>query len=192
MYVGVFDDLAQTQFASRIAEWNYANCRRPGEMQIKLGYAIIDEFHNFDLENYRMPQFGPIKKLNFDGFERILFFSATAPARIADAALQAIGFVGLEKPTNSASEVLDAEMPLGYVHKELRRTANRDQESFKHLQRLFRYEPRAKAVVLTSSKRMVEWLASEWELYFRIVWIHGNLTTSERVRRAESLRFKES
>ncbi|QLQ82249.1 hypothetical protein HG537_0G05050 [Torulaspora globosa] len=28
VYVGVFDDLAQTQFASRIAEWDYANSRR--------------------------------------------------------------------------------------------------------------------------------------------------------------------
>ncbi|QLQ82248.1 hypothetical protein HG537_0G05040 [Torulaspora globosa] len=175
-------------------------------MQVKLGYAIMDEFHNFHLEKYRKPQFEPIKDLNFDGFEKILFFSATAPARIADAALQAIGFAGLEKPTTSASETFAAEkkclkgirgcstpmmdlvtkIPLGHVHKELRRTANPYQEAFKLLKGLFRYDPSAKAVVLTGSKRMVEWLASEWELDFRMVWIHGDLTTSEKVRRAES------
>ncbi|QLQ79359.1 hypothetical protein HG537_0B07130 [Torulaspora globosa] len=63
VYVGVFDDLSQTQFASRIAEWDYANSCRPGGMQVKLGYAIMDEFHNFDLEKYRKPR--QLKALNF-------------------------------------------------------------------------------------------------------------------------------
>ncbi|QLQ80659.1 hypothetical protein HG537_0E00100 [Torulaspora globosa] len=81
---------------------------------------------------------------------------------------------------------LVTKIPLGHVHKELRRTANPYQEAFKLLKGLFQYEPSAKAVVLTASKGMVEWLASEWELDFRMVWIHGGLTTSEKVRRAES------
>lgn len=33
---------------------------------------------------------------------------------------------------------------------------------------------------------MVQQLASEWEQDFRIVWIHGELATSEKVKRAES------
>lgn len=82
---------------------------RSTERQIKLGYAIIDEFHNFHLEKYRKPQFEPIKRLKFDGFEKVLSFSAAAPARIAGAALQSIGFIGLEKPATSLRETILVE-----------------------------------------------------------------------------------
>lgn len=110
---------------------------------IKLGYAIVDEFHNFHLEKYRRPQFAPIDELYFDDFEKILFFSATASAQLADDAFKAIGFADIEKFALCASEVLDAEkrcslgvrgcytpmvdlvtkMPLDHVSKTLRRVS---------------------------------------------------------------------
>lgn len=46
VYVGVFDDFAQTQFASRIAEWGYANTadqqkdRSSWAMRLSMSFTI--------------------------------------------------------------------------------------------------------------------------------------------------------
>ncbi|CAI7425386.1 CRE_collapsed_G0044940.mRNA.1.CDS.1 [Saccharomyces cerevisiae] len=78
------------------------------------------------------------------------------------------------------------KVPLSHVYKEFKHVSKPYQEAFKLLKSLFMYEPQAKAVVLLNSKWMVEWLAKEWELDFKIVWIHGELKASEKAKRADS------
>ncbi|KAF4005490.1 DEAD/DEAH box helicase family protein [Saccharomyces cerevisiae] len=91
LYVGIYDDLASTNFTDRIAAWeNIVECTFRTN-NVKLGYLIVDEFHNFETEVYRQSQFGGITNLDFDAFEKAIFLSGTAPEAVADAALQRIG-----------------------------------------------------------------------------------------------------
>ena len=58
LYVGIYDDLASTNFTDRIAAWeNIVECTFRTN-NVKLGYLIVDEFHNFETEVYRQSQFG--------------------------------------------------------------------------------------------------------------------------------------
>lgn len=93
VYVGGYDDLATEEFAARIVEWESSNGKNAN-----LCYLVIDEFHNLETETYRRKNFERIRKVQFDAFERVLFLSATAPAAVADGAIQRAGFKGLEKP----------------------------------------------------------------------------------------------
>ncbi|KAF4000856.1 Y' element ATP-dependent helicase domain protein [Saccharomyces cerevisiae] len=78
LYVGIYDDLASTNFTDRIAAWeNIVECTFRTN-NVKLGYLIVDEFHNFETEVYRQSQFGGITNLDFDAFEKAIFLSGTA------------------------------------------------------------------------------------------------------------------
>ncbi|KAF4004101.1 DEAD/DEAH box helicase family protein [Saccharomyces cerevisiae] len=82
LYVGIYDDLASTNFTDRIAAWeNIVECTFRTN-NVKLGYLIVDEFHNFETEVYRQSQFGGITNLDFDAFEKAIFLSGTAPEAV--------------------------------------------------------------------------------------------------------------
>ncbi|KAF4005988.1 DEAD/DEAH box helicase family protein [Saccharomyces cerevisiae] len=73
LYVGIYDDLASTNFTDRIAAWeNIVECTFRTN-NVKLGYLIVDEFHNFETEVYRQSQFGGITNLDFDALRKQSF-----------------------------------------------------------------------------------------------------------------------
>ncbi|DAA06637.1 uncharacterized protein YHL050C [Saccharomyces cerevisiae S288C] len=109
LYVGIYDDLASTNFTDRIAAWeNIVECTFRTN-NVKLGYLIVDELHNFETEVYRQSQFGGITNLDFDAFEKAIFLSGTAPEAVADAALQRIGLTGLAKKSMDINELKRSE-----------------------------------------------------------------------------------
>ncbi|QLL32488.1 hypothetical protein HG536_0D00100 [Torulaspora globosa] len=167
---------------------------------MKLGYIIIDEFHNLLSETYRSSRFKRMRNLNFDAFEKTLFFSATAPPDIAEGALHQIGFKGLERAPTSVEQVTDqvkitpkqpcanlvAEMPLGHIHKEFKSSDDPKLEAVKMLRGLFKRRPNSKAIVVVNEISLVEALASEWAPLFNLVWVHGNLSSEQKAARARS------
>ncbi|CAD6643298.1 HN1_G0013160.mRNA.1.CDS.1 [Saccharomyces cerevisiae] len=207
LYVGIYDDLASTNFTDRIAAWeNIVECTfRTND--VKLGYLIVDEFHNFETEVYRQSQFGGITNLDFDAFEKAIFLSGTAPEAVADAALQRIGLTGLAKKSMDINELKrsedlsrglssyptrmfnlikeKSEVPLGHVHKIRKKVESQPEEALKLLLALFEIEPESKAIVVASTTNEVEELACSWRKYFRVVWIHGKLGAAEKVSRTK-------
>ncbi|KAF4002688.1 DEAD/DEAH box helicase family protein [Saccharomyces cerevisiae] len=92
LYVGIYDDLASTNFTDGIAAWeNIVECTFRTN-NVKLGYLIVDEFHNFETEVYRHN-----------------LLSGTAPEAVADAALQRIGLTGLAKKSMDINELKRSE-----------------------------------------------------------------------------------
>ncbi|KAF4001148.1 DEAD/DEAH box helicase family protein [Saccharomyces cerevisiae] len=203
LYVGIYDDLASTNFTDRIAAWeNIVECTFRTN-NVKLGYLIVDEFHNFETEVYRQSQFGGITNLDFDAFEKAIFLSGTAPEAVADAALQRIGLTGLAKKSMDINELKrsedlsrglssyptrmfnlikeKSEVPLGHVHKIRKKVESQPEEALKLLLALFESEPESKAIVVASTTNEVEELACSWRKYFRVVWIHGKLGAAEKV-----------
>lgn len=191
--MGVYDDLANEDFAGRIVGWESSNGKNTN-----LCYFVVDEFHNLETETYRRKTFDRIPKVQFDAFEKVLFLSATAPAAIADGALRRVGFKGLEKPEPGlkATDTGDSsggmtcyptklfnvieEVPLGHVQKEFLKVADSSREAFKLL------KAHARAVVAVGSRRKVEELSEEWNEHFRITWTHGHLKTGEKIGRIRS------
>ncbi|KAF4000844.1 Y element ATP-dependent helicase [Saccharomyces cerevisiae] len=207
LYVGIYDDLASTNFTDRIAAWeNIVECTFRTN-NVKLGYLIVDEFHNFETEVYRQSQFGGITNLDFDAFEKAIFLSGTAPEAVADAALQRIGLTGLAKKSMDINELKrsedlsrglssyptrmfnlikeKSEVPLGHVHKIRKKVESQPEEALKLLLALFESEPESKAIVVASTTNEVEELACSWRKYFRVVWIHGKLGAAEKVSRTK-------
>ena len=207
LYVGIYDDLASTNFTDRIAAWeNIVECTFRTN-NVKLGYLIVDEFHNFETEVYRQSQFGGITNLDFDAFEKAIFLSGTAPEAVADAALQRIGLTGLAKKSMDINELKrsedlsrglssyptrmfnlikeKSEVPLGHVHKIWKKVESQPEEALKLLLALFEIEPESKAIVVASTTNEVEELACSWRKYFRVVWIHGKLGAAEKVSRTK-------
>ena len=207
LYVGIYDDLASTNFTDRIAAWeNIVECTFRTN-NVKLGYLIVDEFHNFETEVYRQSQFGGITNLDFDAFEKAIFLSGTAPEAVADAALQRIGLTGLAKKSMDINELKrsedlsrglssyptrmfnlikeKSEVPLGHVHKIWKKVESQPEEALKLLLALFESEPESKAIVVASTTNEVEELACSWRKYFRVVWIHGKLGAAEKVSRTK-------
>ncbi|CAD6651511.1 SX2_G0021590.mRNA.1.CDS.1, partial [Saccharomyces cerevisiae] len=207
LYVGIYDDLASTNFTDRIAAWeNIVECTFRTN-NVKLGYLIVDEFHNFETEVYRQSQFGGITNLDFDAFEKAIFLSGTAPEAVADAALQRIGLTGLAKKSMDINELKrsedlsrglssyptrmfnlikeKSEVPLGHVHKIRKKVESQPEEALKLLLALFEIEPESKAIVVASTTSQVEELACSWRKYFRVVWIHGKLGAAEKVSRTK-------
>ena len=207
LYVGIYDDLASTNFTDRIAAWeNIVECTFRTN-NVKLGYLIVDEFHNFETEVYRQSQFGGITNLDFDAFEKAIFLSGTAPEAVADAALQRIGLTGLAKKSMDINELKRSEdlsrglssyptrmfnlikekskVPLGHVHKIRKKVESQPEEALKLLLALFESEPESKAIVVASTTNEVEELACSWRKYFRVVWIHGKLGAAEKVSRTK-------
>ncbi|CAH1830665.1 unnamed protein product [Saccharomyces cerevisiae] len=207
LYVGIYDDLASTNFTDRIAAWeNIVECTFRTN-NVKLGYLIVDEFHNFETEVYRQSQFGGITNLDFDAFEKAIFLSGTAPEAVADAALQRIGLTGLAKKSMDINELKrsedlsrglssyptrmfnlikeKSEVPLGHVHKIRKKMESQPEEALKLLLALFESEPESKAIVVASTTNEVEELACSWRKYFRVVWIHGKLGAAEKVSRTK-------
>ena len=207
LYVGIYDDLASTNFTDRIAAWeNIVECTFRTN-NVKLGYLIVDEFHNFETEVYRQSQFGGITNLDFDAFEKAIFLSGTAPEAVADAALQRIGLTGLAKKSMDINELKrsedlsrglssyptrmfnlikeKSEVPLGHVHKIRKKVESQPEEALKLLLALFEIEPESKAIVVASTTNEVEELACSWRKYFRVVWIHGKLGAAEKVSRTK-------
>ncbi|KAF4006177.1 DEAD/DEAH box helicase family protein [Saccharomyces cerevisiae] len=207
LYVGIYDDLASTNFTDRIAAWeNIVECTFRTN-NVKLGYLIVDEFHNFETEVYRQSQFGGITNLDFDAFEKAIFLSGTAPEAVADAALQRIGLTGLAKKSMDINELKRSEdlsrglssyptrmfnlikekskVPLGHVHKIWKKVESQPEEALKLLLALFESEPESKAIVVASTTNEVEELACSWRKYFRVVWIHGKLGAAEKVSRTK-------
>ncbi|CAH1829803.1 unnamed protein product [Saccharomyces cerevisiae] len=201
------DDLASTNFTDRIAAWeNIVECTFRTN-NVKLGYLIVDEFHNFETEVYRQSQFGGITNLDFDAFEKAIFLSGTAPEAVADAALQHIGLTGLAKKSMDINELKrsedlsrglssyptrmfnlikeKSEVPLGHVHKIRKKVESQPEEALKLLLALFESEPESKAIVVASTTNEVEELACSWRKYFRVVWIHGKLGAAEKVSRTK-------
>lgn len=167
LYVGIYDDLASTNFTDRIAAWeNIVECTFRTN-NVKLGYLIVDELHNFETEVYRQSQFGGITNLDFDAFEKAIFLSGTAPEAVADAALQRIGLTGLAKKSMDINELKRSEdlsrglssyptrmfnlikekskVPLGHVHKIRKKVESQPEEALKLLLALFESEPESKA-----------------------------------------------
>ena len=207
LYVGIYDDLASTNFTDRIAAWeNIVECTFRTN-NVKLGYLIVDEFHNFETEVYRQSQFVGITNLDFDAFEKAIFLSGTAPEAVADAALQRIGLTGLAKKSMDINELKrsedlsrglssyptrmfnlikeKSEVPLGHVHKIWKKVESQPEEALKLLLALFEIEPESKAIVVASTTNEVEELACSWRKYFRVVWIHGKLGAAEKVSRTK-------
>ena len=208
LYVGIYDDLASTNFTDRIAAWeNIVECTFRTN-NVKLGYLIVDELHNFETEVYRQSQFGGITNLDFDAFEKAIFLSGTAPEAVADAALQRIGLTGLAKKSMDINELKRSEdlsrglssyptrmfnlikekskVPLGHVHKIWKKVESQPEEALKLLLALFESEPESKAIVVASTTNQVEELACSWRKYFRlVVWIHGKLGAAEKVSRTK-------
>ncbi|CAH1831327.1 unnamed protein product [Saccharomyces cerevisiae] len=207
LYVGIYDDLASTNFTDRIAAWeNIVECTFRTN-NVKLGYLIVGEFHNFETEVYRQSQFGGITNLDFDAFEKAIFLSGTAPEAVADAALQRIGLTGLAKKSMDINELKrsedlsrglssyptrmfnlikeKSEVPLGHVHKIRKKVESQPEEALKLLLALFESEPESKAIVVASTTNEVEELACSWRKYFRVVWIHGKLGAAEKVSRTK-------
>ncbi|KZV10967.1 hypothetical protein WN66_02123 [Saccharomyces cerevisiae] len=207
LYVGIYDDLASTNFTDRIAAWeNIVECTFRTN-NVKLGYLIVDEFHNFETEVYRQSQFGGITNLDFDAFEKAIFLSGTAPEAVADAALQRIGLTGLAKKSMDINELKrsedlsrglssyptrmfnlikeKSEVPLGHVHKIRKKVESQPEEALKLLLALFESEPESKAIVVASTTNEMEELACSWRKYFRVVWIHGKLGAAEKVSRTK-------
>ncbi|KAF4000294.1 DEAD/DEAH box helicase family protein [Saccharomyces cerevisiae] len=207
LYVGIYDDLASTNFTDGIAAWeNIVECTFRTN-NVKLGYLIVDEFHNFETEVYRQSQFGGITNLDFDAFEKAIFLSGTAPEAVADAALQRIGLTGLAKKSMDINELKrsedlsrglssyptrmfnlikeKSEVPLGHVHKIRKKVESQPEEALKLLLALFESEPESKAIVVASTTNEVEELACSWRKYFRVVWIHGKLGAAEKVSRTK-------
>ncbi|QHB08943.1 hypothetical protein SCEN_H00100 [Saccharomyces cerevisiae] len=207
LYVGIYDDLASTNFTDRIAAWeNIVECTFRTN-NVKLGYLIVDEFHNFETEVYRQSQIGGITNLDFDAFEKAIFLSGTAPEAVADAALQRIGLTGLAKKSMDINELKrsedlsrglssyptrmfnlikeKSEVPLGHVHKIRKKVESQPEEALKLLLALFESEPESKAIVVASTTNEVEELACSWRKYFRVVWIHGKLGAAEKVSRTK-------
>ncbi|CAH1833540.1 unnamed protein product [Saccharomyces cerevisiae] len=201
------DNLASTNFTDRIAAWeNIVECTFRTN-NVKLGYLIVDEFHNFETEVYRQSQFGGITNLDFDAFEKAIFLSGTAPEAVADAALQRIGLTGLAKKSMDINELKrsedlsrglssyptrmfnlikeKSEVPLGHVHKIRKKVESQPEEALKLLLALFESEPESKAIVVASTTNEVEELACSWRKYFRVVWIHGKLGAAEKVSRTK-------
>ncbi|CAH1828132.1 unnamed protein product [Saccharomyces cerevisiae] len=201
------DNLASANFTDRIAAWeNIVECSFRTN-NVKLGYVIIDEFHNFETEVYRQSQFGGITNLDFDAFEKAIFLSGTAPEAVADAALQRIGLTGLAKKSMDINELKrsedlsrglssyptrmfnlikeKSEVPLGHVHKIRKKVESQPEEALKLLLALFESEPESKAIVVASTTNEVEELACSWRKYFRVVWIHGKLGAAEKVSRTK-------
>ncbi|CAH1829344.1 unnamed protein product [Saccharomyces cerevisiae] len=194
-------------FTDRIAAWeNIVECSFRTN-NVKLGYVIVDEFHNFETEVYRQSQFGGITNLDFDAFEKAIFLSGTAPEAVADAALQRIGLTGLAKKSMDINELKrsedlsrglssyptrmfnlikeKSEVPLGHVHKIRKKVESQPEEALKLLLALFESEPESKAIVVASTTNEVEELACSWRKYFRVVWIHGKLGAAEKVSRTK-------
>lgn len=205
VYVGVYDDLSSERFGARIWGWENMVQSSLRTKDVKLGYIIIDEFHNLETEKYRAGNFENIKNLNFDAFEKVLLFSATAPEDIADGALRRMGFRGLEKVSSNPEQAVDAvrsdsrglpsyptklinlisEIPLGHIHKEFRTIKDPRLEAVKLLKSLFKCRPDSKAIVMVNQTDLVETLAREWKDVFEIIWVHGKLPTVEKAARAQ-------
>ena len=207
LYVGIYDDLASANFTDRIAAWDSIVECTFRTNNVKLGYLIVDEFHNLETEVYRRSQFEGIANLDFDAFEKAIFLSGTAPEAVANAALQRIGLTGLTRnPTDinelKRSEELSrglssyptqmfnlikekSEVPLGHVHKVWKKVESPPEEALRLLLALFEIEPQSKAIVVASTTNQVEELACSWREYFRVVWMHGKLGAAEKVSRTE-------
>ncbi|CDH13845.1 related to Y' element ATP-dependent helicase YFL066C [Zygosaccharomyces bailii ISA1307] len=203
LYVGIYDDLAGVKFTDRIAAWdNIVECTFRTN-NVKLGYLIVDEFHNLETEVYRRSRFEGIVSLDFDAFEKAIFLSGTAPEAVADAALQRIGLTGLTNnrmdinelkrsedlsrslsscPTQMFNLIKEkSEVPLGHVHKVWKKVESPPKEALQLLLAPFEIEPESKAIIVASTTNQVEELACSWREYFRVVWIHGKLSAVEKV-----------
>ncbi|KAF4003499.1 hypothetical protein FOB22_003517 [Saccharomyces cerevisiae] len=177
LYVGIYDDLASTNFTDRIAAWeNIVEC-------------------TFRTNNVKF------------GLPHSIFLSGTAPEAVADAALQRIGLTGLAKKSMDINELKrsedlsrglssyptrmfnlikeKSEVPLGHVHKIRKKVESQPEEALKLLLALFESEPESKAIVVASTTNEVEELACSWRKYFRVVWIHGKLGAAEKVSRTK-------
>lgn len=203
VYVGVFEDLANSKFATRIAGWKIAYSSDLATRKVSLGYIVIDEFHNFETEKYRRFKFDKIGDVIFDMFRKAVFISGTAPRALTDASLKKLKFQGLVAETRTFNEIqakirasemtkcptrmvdLVRTNPLNHVKMYFKTAKDSSREAAIHLKALFEVSPHAKAIVILNSIDRIIDLAFQWEPYFKVVWVHGKLSHAEKIARTQ-------
>lgn len=97
VYIGTYSDLAEVNLRRLIVNFERMACNSQDGHEYRLRYLIYEDFHNFKTSvNMKYGQIDAVRDFAFNAFERALSFSATASPALANAALQRIGFKGVE------------------------------------------------------------------------------------------------
>lgn len=196
VYVGTFNDAADERFIEMVSNWNllFGNTR--------LGLLVIDEFHNLhDERSYRGSSFAPMKRITFGNFERIVLITATGGQGSVEGSLRALD---LRAPVHTAhtwhraeDEASVTSTPIslhnyvreptvGHVYKHaIRLRGNGLDQAETMLKRLFEAEPDAKAVMVFSTIKAVTEAFGILGQKINTAFVHGDLTTEEKVRRVQ-------
>ncbi|SCW00255.1 LAFE_0C00144g1_1 [Lachancea fermentati] len=148
-----------------------------------------------ETEEYRRETFEPMRNVDFNKFEKVLFLSATATDwDDSKQAMCRLGFRGVLKEDEDArlmdfkTKVINLidKPPLGHIYKDIIKSNDSPREALELLKSLFALEPHSKAIVAVGRRALVGELAIEWNRYFNILWIHGSLSSEEKTRRTQT------
>lgn len=196
VYVGTFNDAAAEDFIKMINFWSLLYPEK------KLGLLAFDEFQNlYDEKSHSEVSFPSLKRIQFERFRRIILTSATCEQGSAQGALQELGFRGLEGTNftwerSQAGRSVDVpiflrnyvqEPAVMHVYKHaLRMRGNGVGQAKQFLKSLFAYDPDAKAALVVGENEATTELFTEVSQEFSAAYVHGDLTTEEKLKRVQS------